>query len=259
MVGSTGDVPSQARQAWAERIRQALDEHRFELHAQATTDLSTGEVVLYEALVRLREPDGRLLPPRAFLAQAERAGLAVALDRAVVERAVAALAAAPDSPGVSINLSSASVAEPGFPAWVMATLDAGGVGPDRLVLEFAEHAAMNDTEHASAFASAARELGMGVALDDFGAGFASFTALKHVPLDFVKIDREYSAGARTVRADRVLVRGLVQMARGLGIRTIAQHVEDAETQEALRELGVDLAQGHELGRELPIGQALAPT
>ncbi len=118
-----------------------------------------------------------------------------------------------------------------------------GVEPDRLVLEFAEHAAMNDTEHASAFATAVREHGMGVALDDFGAGFASFTALKHVPLDFVKIDREYSAGARTVRADRVLVRGLVQMARGLGIRTIAQHVEDAKTQEALRELGVDLGAG----------------
>ena len=258
MVGSTGEVPSHARQAWAERIREALDERRFELHAQATTDLATGDVVLYEALVRLREPDGRLLPPRAFLAQAERAGLAVALDRAVVERAVAALAAAPDAPGVSINLSQASVAEPGFPAWVIATLEEAEVEPDRLVLEFAEHAAMNDTEHASAFATAVRELGMGVALDDFGAGFASFTALKHVPLDFVKIDREYSAGARTVRADRVLVRGLVQMARGLGIRTIAQHVEDAKTQEALRELGVDLGQGHELGRELPIEQALAP-
>ena len=120
--------------------------------------------------------------------------------------------------------------------------------PSGLVIEVTETAAITDIDRARAFAEHLESLGCEFALDDFGAGYGSFFYLKHLPFDYLKIDGEFVRGVATNRADQVLVKSLVQIARELGKSTIAEFVEDQATLDTLRRLGVDYAQGYHIGR-----------
>jgi EAL domain-containing protein (putative c-di-GMP-specific phosphodiesterase class I) len=244
--------------SWVSEIHQAFEEDRFELHAQPIVDLRSGEVVQRELLIRMRDRAGELIPPGAFLPAAEKHGPIRDIDRWVIARGADLAAGGVD---VEINLSAASIGDPGLVQHIEEQLDRAGTDPCRLVFEITETALLADTELAAVLADRLRALGCRFALDDFGSGYGGFHYLKHLPMDFLKIDREFIRDAIASEADQHVIHAIVGLAHGFGLQTIAEGVEDEDTLRLLRDFGVDHAQGFHLGRpvalEAPHGSASA--
>jgi PAS domain S-box-containing protein len=236
--------------SWLRRVEDALAEDRLLLYEQPIVDLRTGEVVQRELLLRVRETDGSIALPTPYLVAAERHGLIGDIDRWVVRQAVAmAAAGAP----VEVNVSAASLSDARLLAEIERSLADSGADPGSLVLEITETAIVEDEAAASAFVHRLHQLGCAVALDDFGTGYGGFTYLKHLPVDFLKIDREFVRDLQVNDASRHVVQAVVNLAHGFGLHTVAEGVEDQVTLDLLVELGVDLAQGYHLGRPAPTG------
>lgn len=237
-------------------IRRAFEDDRFELHAQPIIDLATGETVQRELLIRMRGTDGLLIPPGAFLPAAEKHGAIRDIDRWVIAQGADLAATGID---VEINISAASIGDAGLIADIEQELERTGADPSRLVFEITETALIEETEVAVTLAERLRRLGCRFALDDFGSGYGGFHYLKHLPMDFLKIDREFIRDARTSEADQHVIRAIVGLAKGFGLQTIAEGVEDQETLELLREFGVDHVQGFHVGRPaLLVAAAASP-
>ena len=250
----------QGRVNWAERIRVAIDEQRFALVAQPIIDLVSGEATQFEVLLRMLDGHEDLIPPSAFLSTAERLGMITEIDAIVVTRAIRAVAAAGDAiadRSVEINLSGASMGDPGMLRLIERELDETGLDPARVIFEITETAAIANIAKARDFSEELAKLGCRFALDDFGAGFGSFYYLKHVHFDTLKIDGEFVRDACRTPTDRLVIQAVVAIARGLGMQTIAEHVGDQRTVELLRELGVDHGQGYFLGEPQPLEEFLA--
>jgi len=236
---------------WVQRIRRALAEDRFVLYGQPILSLSGDKRPREELLLRMLDDSGDLIPPASFLAVAERFDLIQEIDRWVVRKAIGMLATlerAGVNAALEVNLSAKSVTDADLPAMIESELAVAKVNPAGLVLEMTETAAIVNVEQAKRFAVSMRELGCEFALDDFGAGFASFYYLKHLAFDYLKIDGEFIADLRESETNQLLVRALVDIARGLGKQTIAEYVGDAETLELLRDMRVDYAQGFHVAR-----------
>ena len=249
-----------AQLAWLQRIDRALAEGRLLLHAQPIVDLRTRATVRHELLLRMVGDDGEPILPRTFLPAAERFGTIVAIDRWVMGQAIAAMGRAVAAGGrlpLSVNVSARSAADPELLALIEGGLAAAGVAPADLVIELAETAAVADIPRARDFATALRALGCGFALDDFGAGFGSFSYLKDLPFDVLKIDGEFVAQAGSNQTDRLVISAVTGIAHGLGKATVAEFVEDGPLVELLLEHGVDFGQGHHLGRPAPLEELLA--
>jgi diguanylate cyclase (GGDEF)-like protein/PAS domain S-box-containing protein len=242
------------RLSWVERIRGALEHDRFTLLAQPIVDLSTGRVSQHELLLRMRDETGDLIPPAAFLDIAERLDLVQAIDRWVVRSAIGILdgherRGRPVT--VEVNLSGRSLGDPELLDLVEAELERTRIPPERLIFEVTETAAAANMPAARRFGERLSQLGCRFALDDFGAGFGSFYYLKHLPFDFLKIDGEFVRNSRNSRTDQLVIKAVVDLARGLNKKTIAEIVGDEETVDLLAGLGVDYAQGYHLGRPRP--------
>ncbi len=249
-----------AQTTWLDRIRSALAEDRFVLHAQPIVDLRTRETVQHEVLVRMLGKDGELIPPGEFLHIAERFGLIVEIDQWVITRAVRAMAARKAVGGtlpLAVNVSGLSIGDPALLAAIQRELDAGGVCPTALTLELTETAAVADIPRARRFADALRAIGCRFALDDFGAGFGSFYYLKHLPFDVLKIDGEFVKNATANETDRLVISAVSGIANGLGRQTVAEFVPDDATIALLLRHGVHLGQGYHLGRPAPLADLLA--
>lgn len=238
---------------WHEKIQAALRDERFCLHFQGVHDTSTGRLVHYEALVRMIDPEqpDQLLAPGTFIPAAERTGRIVDIDRWVLGAAVRQLAAAPDMPPIAVNISARSFDDPALPAFIRQLLHAHHVAPARLMIELTESAALSNIQDSERFVGEIRELGCTVFLDDFGVGFSSFAYLKHLSADVLKIDGMFIRHLTASHEDQVFVRAIVEIARGLGKKTVAEFVGDAATLTLLAELGVDYAQGYYLSRPSP--------
>ncbi len=244
-----------ARRSCADRVRRALVDEGFELHAQPIVDLSTGTCARVELLLRLRDADGRLTMPDEFMPIAERFDLMRAVDRWVLGQAIELMDGAAKSlaaPHPHVNLSAASVGDLQLPGYVRDLCEQRGVDPRRLTIEISETAAIADLEAARALASALHDAGAEVILDAFGRGFSSFYYLKRLPVDGIKIDGDFVRRVASDETDRLVVRSMVTMAAGLGLRTFAAHVSGTRAVALLREYGVDHAQGHHLGRPRPL-------
>ena len=245
-----GQADLRGRHTWVERIQDALDLNSFVLHAQPILNLRTGQIDRYELLLRMVASDGTLVMPGDFLPSAERAGLIAQIDRWVITESCRILGEhqrAGSWPHFEVNLSGPSMGDP----VILEVIERGLAQlpvPSGLVIEVTETAAITDISRARAFAEHLESLGCEFALDDFGAGYGSFFYLKHLPFDYLKIDGEFVRGVATNRADQILVKSLVQIARELGKRTIAEFVEDQATLDTLHVLGVDFAQGYHIGR-----------
>jgi len=205
--------------------------------------------------------DGDLIPPGSFLYIAERFDLIQEIDRWVVSRAVEILAAeqaAGREIVLCVNLSAKSVTDPALPGHIAEQLAAHGADGRGLCFEVTETGAVVNIDRARNFARSIGELGCEFALDDFGAGFASFYYLKHLAFDLLKIDGEFVTDLTTSLTNQLVVKSVVDIARGLGKRTIAEFVEDAETLEMLRGMGVDFAQGFHIAKPGPLPLVQAP-
>lgn len=227
-----------------ELLRGALDDDRLVLLGQPVVDLRTRAVLKHELLVRLRAEDGTLLGPGRFLPAAERLGLVRELDRWVVREAARRAA---EGRHVAVNLSARSLALPEFVSVIERALSDAAAPPGNVVFEITETAALGNLEGARRFATRLDALGCGFALDDFGTGFGGFTYLKHLPIAFLKVDREFVRDLVHDDADRHVVETIVHLAGRFGATTIAEGAEDEETLSLLLDLGVDLAQGYALG------------
>jgi diguanylate cyclase (GGDEF)-like protein/PAS domain S-box-containing protein len=250
-----------SRLSWLERIRSALAEDRFELHAQPIVAIDDADSPpAFELLIRLRADSGELVPPATFLPIAERFDLVQDIDRWVIVRAIELVRREHDAGQpvtLSVNVSGRTMGDANFAGWLQELLTTTPVPPQRLIFEITETAAIVNLERARTLAETLRRLGCLLALDDFGTGFASFSYLKHLQFDVLKIDGEFIRGLRENRTDRLVVEAVVAIARGLGTPSLAEFVADAETLDAVRALGIDYAQGFHLGRPLPVDEALA--
>jgi len=254
--GACGGLDSNAgfpRRPWLNRLRRALREDLFVLHYQPILSLRSGAVDHYEALVRLADdPDAPALAPGAWLPAAERYGLIREIDRLVVSRAVGLLAEELESEvSIAVNLSALSIVAGETLTHIERELARHCVAPERLTIEVTETAAISDMGRAVAFCKDAAALGCALALDDFGVGFGSFQYLKLLPFSHLKIDGEFIRGLCSNAHDRLMVGALVQVAQGMGMRTVAEFVGDGATVDLLRTLGVDYAQGFHVGRPRP--------
>ncbi len=268
--GDHAHARMRGRITWAQRIRVAIEEDRFAHVAQPIFDLETGEVTQFEVLLRMQDDHGDLIPPGAFLSTAERLGMIQQIDAMTAARAIRAVAAhdsrsgaagaGADSgaqPRVEINLSGASMGDPEMLRTIERELRETGLDPSRVIFEITETAAIANIGRAREFSDELAKLGCQFALDDFGAGFGSFYYLKHVRFDILKIDGEFVRDCCSTATDRLIIRAVVDIARGLGKETIAEHVGDDATVQLLRALGVTHGQGFFLGKPVALEEFLA--
>ena len=239
--------------AMVREINDALEEDRFVLYAQPIVDVATGAIVQYELLIRMIGREGELIPPGAFLPAAERSGLIRDIDRWVIAEGTRLAGGAHC---VEINVSAHSLGDAKLFETLSQAIRAGPADPGDVVLEITETALVADERQARDFVSRARGLGCRVALDDFGTGYGGFTQLKHLPVDMLKIDIDFVRDLATNPSSRLVVQAVVGLARGFGLKTVAEGVEDAATYSLLLDLGVDLAQGFHLGRPTPAEELL---
>jgi diguanylate cyclase (GGDEF)-like protein len=247
-------------QTTSARIRDALTHDRLRLATQPIRSLANGGIERYELLLRMTGDNGELLPAASFIEVAERSGMVQELDRWVVARALELIAereraGAPVS--LHMNLSGASMTDLSVLEFIERRLDEGDADPARCTFEITQTARVDDYDTAAGFADRLTEFGCEVAIDDYGAGFGPFDYLKKVPFDVIKIDGTFVREMPSNDADQLTVKAIVQIARGLGKRTIAEFVEDEDTTKMLREYGVDMAQGYHLGRPVDAAESLA--
>ena len=251
-----------AEMQWSTRLEQALDDDAFVLFGQRIVSLNDADVGLHAELL-LRLPDGRggYHPPGLFLPAAERYHLASRIDRWVLRQVIGCLQRSPDRERLgllSINLSGQSVGDRAFHAHALALLrEAGAPICERLCLEITETAAVTNMTDASQFVRQVRELGVRVALDDFGAGASSFGYLKQLQVDFLKIDGQFVKDVIDDPLDAAAVRSFVEVAAVVGVRTVAEFVDRAEVMARVREMGVGHAQGYHLHKPEPLSQLMA--
>ena len=241
----------EARLLWSVRIREALTNNGFVVHAKPVIDLESDDVVYYELVIRLKAIGDILIPPSVFLYTAERFGMAVDIDEWVTAQAVALLEGLEPEQRLplGVNISGSSLIGDRFINVMRAHLQRSGLKPELLIFELNEAVAMANMEQAKQFGRALASLGCQLALDDFGAAFGSFYYLKHLPVDILKIDGAYIRGLGTQldHTDRLIIEAVVQLAKGLGTKVVASFVGNLETRKELLQMGIRYGQGAFLG------------
>jgi len=249
---------------WSQRLPRALDEGRFRLYFQPIRPLGEpvqrSPVAHFEVLLQLLGEDGRLVPPGAFLPAAERYKLSERLDRWVISEVFRQLRAHPEHlhqvQMCAINLSAASLGKRSLLTYVIDEMEQTGVEPGKICFEIAETAAIANLSSAKVFIEALKARGCRFALDDFGS-VSSFTYLKSLPVDFLKIDGVFIKDILTDPLDLAMVESINQIGHVMGKQTIAEFVEDAAILQRLWEIGVDYAQGYGIGKPRPLDDLLA--
>ena len=242
---------------WATRIQQALHEQRFELCRQRIEPLAApAGGAHYEILLRMRDELGLVIMPGEFLPAAERYNLSSRLDRWVISNVFAWLGRAADELAAlgqcCINLSGQSIGQADMLDFILDTLAAGVVPPHKICFEITETAAIADLVQATRFMQRLKECGCRFALDDFGSGFSSLAYLKQLPIDYLKIDGAFVRDMANDSIDFAMVRSINDIGHLMGKLTVAEFVENSQTVELLRGVGVDFVQGYALSRPVPL-------
>lgn len=247
---------------WVSRITQALEEDRFELHNQLIAPLMLDGAPHHEILLRLRGEDGQLVPPMSFIPAAERYDLMPDIDRWVIRTTLQILdrcGCAHETAPVryySINLSGASINNPALLGYIREQIAVYRVDPRRICFEITETAAVSNLEQAAEFMKALKTDGCRFALDDFGSGLSSFMYLKNLPVDYLKIDGNFVKDIVDDPIDYAMVEAINTIGHVMGMKTIAEFVENDQILEKLRVIGVDFAQGYGVQRPQPLAACI---
>jgi len=239
---------------WIGRINMALEEQRFILYRQRILELSgnNGEDH-YELLIRLKDESGNIISPIQFIPAAERYGLMSKIDRWVIKTAFAKMAEKylqnPDTTlSCSINLSGQSFCEQGFLEYLIDQIHHSGLPPESICFEITETVAVSNLSQAIDFMQALKQIGCKFALDDFGSGMSSFTYLKNLPVDYLKIDGYFVKTILENKIDWTMVESINQIGQVMGLKTIAEFVENDAILAELKKLGVNYGQGYGIGK-----------
>ncbi|HEY8521829.1 MAG TPA: EAL domain-containing protein [Gammaproteobacteria bacterium] len=243
---------------WLQRLQRALKENQFELYVQPIIAVGgrAERGPAAEVLLRMRDEAGKAIAPSHFLSSAERYHLMSHIDRWVVRSTLTAMAGgAPHLPNgrtCSINLSAQTLGDEDFLEFIVDEFDRTGVDPDKVCFEVSESAVVSQPDHAQRFISVLHGIGCHFALDDFGSGIGSFSNLRHLALDHLKIDGMYTRDIDRDAVNREMVAAMIKLARTLGFQVVAEQVEDQAAFESLRNLGVDFVQGYVIERPHPL-------
>lgn len=254
------DLRSRERLLFAAQLREGIDRHELRVFFQPKIDLESSQVVGAEALVRWRHPEEGLLLPDRFLSVAERTGQMGQLTHWVLGaslREVQRWRSHGFGLHVAVNLSPQNLADVNLPARLAELLERHGVGGSALRLEVTEDVAMADPARTADVIRAINELGIQVALDDFGTGYSSLAHLKHLNCDELKIDRSFVRDIVTDEDDRLIVWSTLDLARNLGMRTVAEGIESPETVQMLEMMGCSMGQGFHYAHPLDADAFLA--
>ncbi len=230
-----------------DQIIAALNERRILLAFEPIATTEGRQVAFHECLMRIRAADGTLVPASAVIPIAEQLGLVRLIDHRVIELVTAELGAAPDLK-VSVNVSPDSITDPEWWSALGAQLRARPGIARRMILEITETAAIQNIDELAGFITRAKDLGCRIAIDDFGAGYTSFRNLRRLGVDLIKIDGAFVQNLTRSEDDRAFVRTLVELARSLGLQTVAEWVQDEESAAILAGWGCDFLQGDLVGR-----------
>jgi diguanylate cyclase (GGDEF)-like protein/PAS domain S-box-containing protein len=250
---------------WVSRINEALADDRLQLYCQQIRPVAhdNADYCHVEILVRMLDADGKLVPPGLFIPAAERYNLMADIDRWVVSHTIAAIAgyqtACDGDTGldtVAINLSGNSFSDENFLAFVRQQLLIHGVRPGLICFEITETAAITNLTRANHFIREMQKIGCRFALDDFGSGLSSFAYLKNLPVDYLKIDGSFVKDLVHDPIDRAMVRSINELGHVMGIKTIAEFVENDAILAHLKDIGVDYAQGYGIDMPVPLAERL---
>jgi len=251
------DTRMQAKHALEIDLRNGLAEGQFELFYQPILSVATQALLGFEALLRWRHPVRGLVPPGNFIPLTESNGLIVPIGAWALRQACADAASWPSKARVSVNLSAVQFASPTLVQDVIGALADSGLEPDRLELEITESVMLQETEATLEILHELKALGITVAMDDFGTGYSSLAYLRRFPFDKVKIDRTFLDGVDCTRESTAIVRALVDLCKGLDMRTTAEGVETEEQFEMLALIGCTEAQGYHFARPAPAAEVPA--
>jgi EAL domain-containing protein (putative c-di-GMP-specific phosphodiesterase class I) len=255
--GEDLDEDSPRKLALVGELRSVIEQEGLELHYQPKMEMTTGRVIGVEALVRWPHPVEGLVPPDEFVPIAERTGLIGPLTDFVLRTALAQCRQwqeAGHDLSVAVNLSARSLLDADLVGDIARALAASGVDASKLVLEITETSVMSDAVYAMQVLNRLSMMGLTLAIDDFGTGYSSLSYLKRLPVDEVKIDKSFVLNMQEDENDAVIVRSIVELAKNLGLRVVAEGVETTSTWDALRDMGCDIAQGYVISRPLAADQ-----
>lgn len=245
---------------WVSRITKAMEDNRFVLYAQPIKEIepSNESGLILEILLRLNDEEGKLISPSDFFSSAERYAVTPTIDRWVVSKSFETLSHAPQGSirRVAINLSGHTLSDDEFLDFLIKQFDNNTVEPEQICFEITETAAIANLSYASRFMSIMSELGCRFALDDFGSGLSSFRYLKTLPVDILKIDGAFVKDMVDDPIDRAMVEAINQIGHVMGLKTVAEFVENQEILDLLRVIGVDFAQGYGIAKPIMLESLL---
>ncbi|HEX6026117.1 MAG TPA: EAL domain-containing protein [Solirubrobacter sp.] len=231
------------RHGLKEELERAIKFRELIVQYQPIVDLATGETTAVEALVRWNHPGRGRIPPAEFIPLAEDTGLIIPLGRHVLEEACTRVAERDPSLRLQVNLSAIELEHPDLIQTITDVLERTGIAPERLVLEVTETLLVQDADRGAQTLQQLRDLGVQLALDDFGTGYSSLSYLRNLPLDTLKIAREFVEGLAFSDHDAAFVRLIVGLAKTVGLKVVAEGIETRAQLDMLREIGCDLGQG----------------
>lgn len=236
---------------WSQKIREGIDQNRLVLYFQPVVDIVAQKVTYYEALVRYKEANGDIIGPSSFIPALENTGDMQILDRRIIELATRTLKKYPQLNHIAVNLSAQAFKDENLVPCIIESLDKSGINADRLTFELTESASLSNLSITQQVITNLHELGCHFSVDDFGSGFSSFSYLKQLPADYIKLDGSFIKNLDKDEVDQALVRSIIQVIQALGKKAVAEYVENEKILRILKAMGIDYVQGYHIGRPLP--------